>query len=203
MPNDAQSLGRVLDRDELDTIADCISGLSSMLLDHSTSAKGSLEYCAEADQALMDSLVNITTAIGALEEIRSRGQNIAEIVELVKEIAFQSRMLSLNAAVEAAHAGEAGKGFAIVAQEVRNLANRSAKASIDIQRLTSDILNKIDDGCEAVDNTAGDIAGIRGHIEDTKSSVSGLADGVANQRNMVDDLRQVISALEKKGQPQD
>ena len=82
----------------------------------------------------------------ALAEIRTSGQEVAKIIRTIDEIAFQTNILALNAAVEAARAGEAGLGFAVVAEEVRNLAQRSAAAARETSRSIASSLDRGEKG---------------------------------------------------------
>ena len=79
---------------------------------------------------------------GAMEDINNQVNAINEAISIIDQIAFQTNILSLNAAVEAATAGEAGKGFAVVAAEVRNLANRSSQAAQEIKKLVENAKEK-------------------------------------------------------------
>lgn len=91
-----------------------------------------------------EDLANQTT--NAMNEIDTEVNAINEAISVIDQIAFQTNILSLNAAVEAATAGEAGKGFAVVAQEVRNLASRSAEAANEIKTLVLNATSKANDG---------------------------------------------------------
>ncbi|MGA1933741.1 methyl-accepting chemotaxis protein [Arcobacter sp. YIC-464] len=108
-----------------------------------------------------------TNAILKLDE---ESQKIGDTIDIISQIAFQTNILSLNAAVEAATAGEAGKGFAVVAQEVRNLANRSNDAANEItkaieyiQTLVKDSLDSI----QSIDNTIEEIVSMSTNISDS------------------------------------
>jgi methyl-accepting chemotaxis protein len=91
------------------------------------------------------SLTNNATDINnVVSELNAKASDIADAVVTIDQISFQTNILSLNAAVEAATAGEAGKGFAVVAQEVRNLATRSAEAAKEITK----VINSIQDSVE-------------------------------------------------------
>ncbi|WP_418180351.1 methyl-accepting chemotaxis protein [Aliarcobacter lanthieri] len=87
-----------------------------------------------------------TQTTQAMEDINNQVTLINEAIGVIDNIAFQTNILSLNAAVEAATAGEAGKGFAVVAQEVRNLANRSAKAANEIKTIVENATSKANQG---------------------------------------------------------
>ena len=99
-----------------------------------------LTQSAKTGQALAQNTTN------AMDEITDQVTLINESISVIDQIAFQTNILSLNAAVEAATAGEAGKGFAVVAQEVRNLASRSAEAAKEIKEIVENATQKADQG---------------------------------------------------------
>lgn len=115
------------------------------------------------------------TMLVAMEELKKSSAEISKIIKVIDEIAFQTNILSLNAAVEAARAGDAGKGFAVVAEEVRNLAQRSAQAArdtaviiesniglsvkcLDISEQVNDSLTTIKDGTNKVSELLDEIS---------------------------------------------
>jgi methyl-accepting chemotaxis protein len=112
----------------------------------------------------------------AIEEINTTVLNISESISVIDQIAFQTNILSLNAAVEAATAGESGKGFAVVAQEVRNLASRSAEAAKGIKDLVINATDKANTGKEISTKM---IEGFN-HLEEKISETNILIDDVAN-----------------------
>ena len=88
----------------------------------------------------------------SMDDINKEVSSINEAIEVIDQIAFQTNILSLNAAVEAATAGEAGKGFAVVAGEVRNLASRSAEAANEIKRIVQLATSKTKEGSEVANS---------------------------------------------------
>ncbi len=99
--------------------------------------------CADRGTKEMQVMLN------AMKELKVSSDEIAKIIKVIDEIAFQTNILSLNAAVEAARAGDAGKGFAVVAEEVRNLAQRSAEAAKDTAKIIEDNIT-LSDKCLSI-----------------------------------------------------
>ncbi len=104
------------------------------------------EYANKVVNAIEDGKELAEKTTQSMEEINVQVSAINEAIALIDQISFQTNILSLNAAVEAATAGEAGKGFAVVAQEVRNLASRSAEAAKEIKALVENANIKTNDG---------------------------------------------------------
>jgi len=109
-------------------------------------------------------------AVERMKKIAETTTNISKVITLIQEIARQTNLLSLNAAIEAAKAGQHGKGFAVVAEEVRKLADRSRSAAVEIEGLTLDTRGAVESGTSAVESTLGLI----GQIQEAIGSLASL-----------------------------
>jgi methyl-accepting chemotaxis protein len=127
----------------------------------STKASGIASSGGETVQETIDGMQRIVTVVqGSADSIRELAGSvtrISEVTDVIDEIADQTNLLALNAAIEAARAGEAGRGFAVVADEVRKLAEKTAKATREITGMVSGIQNQAESSVEAMDSGVSEV----------------------------------------------
>ena len=133
---------------------------------------------------------------GAISRIKTSSEETVKIIKTIDEIAFQTNLLALNASVEAARAGEAGAGFAVVAEEVRNLAQRSAVASKNTSALIEDSQKSADNGVVV----SQEVAEITNKIIESITRVSELMKDVArvnsDQAQGIDQINTAVTHME-------
>ena len=114
----------------------------------------------------------MNSMISAMTKISETSKKIESIISEIEDIASQTNLLSLNAAIEAARAGEAGKGFAVVAEQIRKLAEQSAQSAVDTRELIESSINEVEEGNRIADNAAASleevVAGIKNIAESSK-----------------------------------
>ncbi len=137
-----------------------------------------VDYIRKADEDMNSLTV-------AMQDISGATGEISRIIKAIEDIAFQTNILSLNAAVEAARAGEAGKGFSVVADEVRNLASKSAAAAHDTTELIERTISAVEHGSGIATMTAEAVSGVEERSAGVKSIVDGIAAASAEQAGMV------------------
>ena len=145
-----------------------------------------------------EDLANQTTT--AMDEISTEVTAINEAISVIDQIAFQTNILSLNAAVEAATAGEAGKGFAVVAQEVRNLASRSADAANEIKSLVENANTKANKGKQIADKMIEGYLGLNNNISKTIELIANVEESSKEQHRGIEQINSAINALDQQTQ---
>jgi methyl-accepting chemotaxis protein len=135
-----------------------------------------------------------------MDEINTEVTAISEAISVIDQIAFQTNILSLNAAVEAATAGEAGKGFAVVAQEVRNLASRSADAANEIKALVSNANNKANEGKAIADEMINGYTHLNESITKTLELLTDVSNASKEQQQGIEQINQAVSKLDQQTQ---
>ncbi|WP_419677943.1 methyl-accepting chemotaxis protein [Aliarcobacter lanthieri] len=145
-----------------------------------------------------EELANQTTR--AMEEINAQVLNINEAIGVIDNIAFQTNILSLNAAVEAATAGEAGKGFAVVAQEVRNLAARSAEAAKEIKELVEKATSKANEGKNIATTMIDGYKELNENVHQTMNLIGDIQNSSKEQLLGIEQINDVVNNLDKQTQ---
>ena len=156
--------------------ASALEETSSAIEEMNASIKSNADNTQAADQLARDTVLKsqegsdtVSEMISAMDEINVSSSKIADIIEVITNIAFQTNLLALNASIEAARAGEQGKGFAVVAVEVRKLAKRSDKSANEITNIIKNSSQKVTEGVE-IANKAGSV------LQDINEAVKKVTD---------------------------
>ena len=147
---------------------------------------------------LGEKLANETNV--SMDDINAQVTAINEAISVIDQIAFQTNILSLNAAVEAATAGEAGRGFAVVAAEVRNLANRSAEAAREIKNIVELATTKANQGKSIAGNMIEGYKELNNNISQTMNLISDIQNASKEQLLGIEQINDAVNQLDQQTQ---
>ena len=214
-----------LTANELDNAIQILASSASSLSSSSNQQAASLEETAAALEEITSTIINntentikmsqyandVTTASNegqklasqtaeSMDEINTQVNLINDAITVIDQIAFQTNILSLNAAVEAATAGEAGKGFAVVAQEVRNLASRSAEAAKEIKTIVENATSKASHGKAIASNMINGYTKLNENISHTIELINQVSSASKEQQEGIEQINNAITELDQATQ---
>jgi len=181
----------------LEETASSMEELTSTVKQNAENAKQANQLVVStADVAVKGGQV-VGQVIDTMASIKESSRKIADIIGVIDGIAFQTNILSLNAAVEAARAGEQGRGFAVVASEVRNLAQRSASAAKEIKLLIEDSVGKVDAGGKLVDEAGRTMDEVVSSVKRVTDIMSEIAAASMEQSTGIEQVNQAVGQMDE------
>lgn len=177
----------------VEEISGNISSTSDAARDANNSAQSARETVGNGAQIVKE-------AILAMNRIAEHTKKMADFTRVIENFAFQTNLLSINAAVEAARAGEVGRGFAVVAGEVRNLAQQSAAASQSIAELISETETEVGSGVRLVTSAGSSLDSIQSAVDGVVENIAGIAHATTEQAVGVREISEALSKLDQANQ---
>jgi len=171
-----------------------LSSMTKQNADHAVEADNLMKESNHMVGKASDTMIQLTTS---MNDISKASEETQKVVKTIDEIAFQTNLLALNAAVEAARAGDAGAGFAVVAEEVRNLALRSADAAKSTAELIDGTVNKVKDGSGLVERTSDAFADVKSGALKVGELVADIAAASDEQAKGVEQLNITMTNIDK------
>jgi len=184
----------------LEETAATIDEITASVIDNSKKVSTMSSYSKQLSDSISTGEKLANSTVDSINDINEQTNAIADAITIIDQISFQTNILSLNAAVEAATAGEAGKGFAVVAQEVRNLASRSAEAANEIKVLVETAATKANSGKKIADEMINGYKELNSNIIQTMNIINDITKSSTEQRSSIEQINNAINELDKETQ---
>lgn len=170
---------------------------SSMVAQNNENTKQAAILSEKANESSLDGFSQMKNMMNAMVKLKDSSDEISKIIKVIDEIAFQTNILALNAAVEAARAGEAGQGFAVVAEEVRNLAQRSAKAARDTSEMIEKNIKLSEEGVMTSEKVKESLESITDQSKKVKELMDEIAAASQEQSQGIMQINKAISQMDQ------
>ena len=184
----------------LEQTSSLVDEITKSVKNNSVDVDKMLSYSNELLISVNKGFDSAKNSASLMDNINEKTKAIQEAITIIDQIAFQTNILSLNAAVEAATAGEAGKGFAVVAQEVRNLASRSAQAAKEIKSLVESATKETNNGKTASVEMIKEYNVLSENINKTKGIIENVSFSLKEQEKGIEQVNVAIFDLDKATQ---
>ncbi len=194
--NGAQSLaqGATEQASSLEELSASISEVSENVSENAHNSQRASTFATVSGEVAEHTLHSMQDMISAMNEISMAAEKIGKVIKVIDDITFQTNILSLNAAVEAARAGSAGKGFAVVADEVRNLAQKSSDSAKEITALIENTISAVAQGEHIAKTTSTTFDDLAEKIRDVVTTVDEIASASEKQ---AESIRQITSGMDQ------
>ena len=184
----------------LEETAAALEEITSTIINNSDNVTSMAKYATKVTESADKGEKLASDTMSAMDNINEQVTAINDAITVIDQIAFQTNILSLNAAVEAATAGEAGKGFAVVAQEVRNLASRSADAAKEIKELVETATVKANAGKNISKNMLNEYKELNQDIEKTLDLITQVDAASKEQQAGIEQINGAVTELDQQTQ---
>jgi methyl-accepting chemotaxis protein len=174
-----------------------IAQITDSIRDTSQTAEQATNFASMASEVAAEGGSAVERVVKTIRDIALASERIADVSSVVDSIAFQTKLLSLNAAVEAARAGEQGRGFAVVATEVRRLAENSANSAKEIEKLIEDSTSKVDTGVDLVTDAKNSIADVVQRAQQVCDLIATISHASGEQTGGISQICMAIQQLDE------
>ncbi len=179
----------------LEQTAASMSELSETVRQTAENTRLASQLAKNARDISEDSAGRVRTLLSTMSDIRASSAKITDIIALIEGIAFQTNILTLNAAVEAARAGEQGRGFAVVAGEVRNLAQRSSSSAREIKELIESSMGFVEAGSEQAEGVGSNMSRMNDAVRQVTDLVDEISVAAGEQSQGISQVHQAVNQM--------